>query len=304
MRRWRRDLLEGGRVGLVVAVARRYWGAGGPNWSAAVALRLLLALLPIAVLAGLVIQALLPQSATATPASPGRLAVRSGARLTVREEQSLSSLLSGIIGDLHHSGHTLGILSVLGLLWVGSGLFACLESAAAAIFGCQGRPYVRQRLLGIALVLAFAAVVVGGIVSSVLLFPLGSAVQRTGVVGRSAVDARLTLQPVIGVVMGVALYTLIFRVLPTCRQRWRDVLPGVVIAAAGNALLNLIWPLYLRYAGSTITVSHFVFGFVVAIATYVSVLAQLVVLSLALNATLRERRAERVEAMTAAAAIA
>ncbi|HEX3607156.1 MAG TPA: hypothetical protein VH134_14640, partial [Candidatus Dormibacteraeota bacterium] len=54
---------------LVVAVARRYWNSGGPNWAAAVGLRLLLALLPIAVLAGLVIQEVLP-AATPAPTTP------------------------------------------------------------------------------------------------------------------------------------------------------------------------------------------------------------------------------------------
>ncbi|HEY0410234.1 MAG TPA: hypothetical protein VGE42_08190, partial [Candidatus Dormibacteraeota bacterium] len=50
----------------------------------------------------------------------------------------------------------------------------------------------------------------------------------------------------------------------------------------------------LRYAASTLTVSYLVFGFVVAIATYVSLLAQLVVLAITLNATLRARRLERI----------
>jgi membrane protein len=287
--------------GLLVALARRYWSAGGPNWAAAVGLRLLLALLPIAVLAGLVIQEVLPQTAAPAATTPARLGVRAGTRALQNEEQSLTALLSGLIGDLHQSHHTHGILSVLGLLWIGSGLFACMESATAALYGTPGRSYLRQRALGIALVIAFAAMLVAGILSSVLLFPLGAAVQHTGVVGRSAVNARLTLQPIAGVLIGVALFALVFRVLPTCRQRWLDVLPGVVIAAAGNTLLNLIWPVYLRYAASTLTVSYVVFGFVVAIATYASLLAQVVVLSLALNATLRQRRLERTEAATALA---
>lgn len=278
---------------LAVAVARRYWSGNGPNWAAAVGLRLLLALLPIAVLAGLAIRAVLhtpPATSTA-----GRLGLRATARIA-QSEQSLTSLLSSLIGDLNHSGHTLGILSVIGLLWIGSGLFACLESCTAALYGTRGRPYLHQRALGIGLVVAFAALVVAGILLSVLLFPLGSAVQRTGTLGQSAVHNRLTLQPAAGIVIGVALFALVFRVLPTCRQRWVDILPGVVTAAAANALLNLIWPLYLRYATSTLTVSYVVFGFVVAIATYVSVLSQLVVLSISLNATLRARRIERLEA--------
>lgn len=296
-----RGLLRGPRSGLVVAVARRYWGANGPNWAAAVGLRLLLALLPIAVLAGLVIQEVLP-SATATPTTPARTGLRIGLTRLQSEEQSLTSLLSGLIGDLHTSSHALGVISVLGLLWVGSGLFACLESATAALYGTPGRPYLRQRALGIALVIAFAALVVAGILTSVLLFPLGSAVRQTGGVGRSVVNARVTLQPIAGVLIGVALFTLVFRVLPTVRQRWLDVLPGVVVAAAGNTLLNLIWPVYLRYATSTLSVSYVVFGFVVAIATYVSLLAQVLVVALALNATLRERRAERTERAAALAA--
>ncbi|MEA2616295.1 MAG: Virulence factor BrkB [Chloroflexota bacterium] len=297
-----RRLHSGTGPGLAVAVAQRYWTAGGPNWAAAVGLRLLLALLPIAVLAGLVIQAVLPQPAPpATP--PARPGVRGGTRI-LQSEESLTGLLSGLIGNLHQPSHTLGILSLLGLLWIGSGLFACLESATAVIYHTPARSYLRQRALGIALVLAFAAVVVAGILSSVLLFPLGSAVQRTGVVGSTAVNARLTLQPVAGVLIGVALFTLVFRVLPTCRQRWTDVLPGVVLAAAGNALLNLIWPVYLRSAASTLTVSYLVFGFVVAIATYVSLLAQLVVLAITLNATLRARRLERITAADAALAAA
>jgi uncharacterized BrkB/YihY/UPF0761 family membrane protein len=294
-----RRLHSGTRPGLAVAVAQRYWAAGGPNWAAAVGLRLLLALLPIAVLAGLVIQAVLPPPAAPATTTPARLGARGGTRI-LQSEESLTGLLSGLIGNLHQPSHTLGALSLLGLLWIGSGLFACLESATAVIYHTPTRSYLRQRALGIALVLFFAAVVVAGILSSVLLFPLASAVQGTGVVGRTAVNARLTLQPVAGVLIGVAVFTLVFRVLPTCRQRWTDVLPGVVLAAAGSALLNLIWPVYVRSAASTLTVSYLVFGFVVAIATYVSLLAQLVVLAITLNATLRARRLEGITAADAA----
>lgn len=289
------------RAGLVLASAQRYWTAGGPNWAAAVGLRLLLALLPIAVLAGVVIQEFLPHTTASATATPPRLRLGGGGGVLQSEEQSLTALLSGLIGGLHTANHTLGILSFVGLLWVGSGLFACLESACAALFASPGRSYLRQRALGIGLVLAFAAAVVVGILSSVFLFPLGSAVQHTGGVGRSVVSARYTLQPIVGIVIGLGLFTLVFRVLPTCRQRWVDVLPGVLLASAGMALLDLIWPLYLRYASSTLTVSFVVFGFVVALATYVSVLAQLVVMSLALNATVRARRMERTATAAALA---
>jgi uncharacterized BrkB/YihY/UPF0761 family membrane protein len=291
--------------GLVTAVARRYWGAGGPNWSSAVALRLLLALLPIAVLAGLITQQLLPHTpSTHAAASTPAPATRQPGRHLQAEEQSLVALLTGLIGDLHHSGHTLGVVSVLALLWVGSGLFACLETATASLFGCRGRPYLRQRLLGMGLVIAFAAVIVAGVASSVLLFPLGSVVRHTGTVGRSLVSHRATLQPAVGIAMGVALFALVYRVLPTCRQRWTEILPGVALAAVGTTLLDLIWPLYLRYADGTVSVSHFVFGFVVAIATYVYVLAQVVVVALALNATLRARRLARSAAGEPAADVA
>jgi uncharacterized BrkB/YihY/UPF0761 family membrane protein len=256
------------RRALILDVAARYWNRGGPNWSAAVAFRLLLTVLPVALLAALVADALLPASARS-------------ARPVHFLGGSITPQVAAGLGNISQSARSLSWLAVIAFVWTGSTLFSCMETAASALYGAPGRPFVRQRVLGIGLMAAFVALLVLGAGASLLL--------DAGV----ASHVRFLLQPLASFAIGAVLYTLILHVLPTVRQRWIDVAPGVALAATGTTALNLAWPVLGRYVSGGAALSHAVFAFTAAAAGYVYIVAELIVLSLAFNATRRDRGPNR-----------
>ncbi len=67
-------------------------------------------------------------------------------------------ILSALTGVRHNAG-ILGIVSIVGLLWSGTSLFASMEFALTMIFGTHQRDTLRQRLMGLVMVLVFIAAV-------------------------------------------------------------------------------------------------------------------------------------------------
>src|SRR5579862_9205515 len=63
-------------------------------------------------------------------------------------------ILEALQAVQHHAG-LLGILSIIGLLWSGTGLFASMEFALTTIFGTTQRDMLRQRAMGMIMVLVF-----------------------------------------------------------------------------------------------------------------------------------------------------
>lgn len=247
---------------LATETAARYWSRGGPNWAAAIGLRLLFALIPVAVLSALIAGAILPGAGTSSRLLGG----------TVSRE------VSRAVGDLSTAAHSLGWLAALGLLWTGSTLFSCMETAAAAVYGIPARPFLRQRLLGIGLMFAFVAAIVTGVAASLLLD------------SASAQHLRILGGPGVALVAAGALYALLLRALPNRPLRWRDVAPGVVLGAVLTVALNLVWPAVGRYVSGGAALSHAVLAVLITLAAYVYVTAEIIVLALALNATVAERR--------------
>src|SRR5689334_10931228 len=117
------------RSSLTADVVRTYLRAGGQNWAAAIALNILLALFPIFLLI-LFVASLALQSR--------------GARTGL--DHLLSDLLPGggdgrrqlflALTATRHSTGILGILSLIGLIYTGSGLFGCMETALCVVHRC------------------------------------------------------------------------------------------------------------------------------------------------------------------------
>ena len=181
------------RCNLTLDTVRRYWERGGPNWSAAIAFRLLLTLIPVALLAALVADALLPASA------------RSGGGTHFLGGSITSQVASGL-GNVSKSARSLSVVGVVAFVWTGSTLFSCMETAACAIYGVSGRRFLRQRILGIALMGALVALLVLGAGAS-LLFASGA-----------ASHVRFILQPLFSLGLGAGLYFLILACFRTFRS--------------------------------------------------------------------------------------
>jgi membrane protein len=132
---------------------------------------------------------------------------------------------------VHHNAGILGIVSIAGLLWSGTSLFASMEFALTEIFGTKQRDMLRQRLMGLIMVLIFIAAV---------LF----------VVGANSVLAASPGAGVIGAVAGaialVALMMAIYRFVPNRTFALKDIWPGALLAGILVELFSLVFPLYAK----------------------------------------------------------
>lgn len=144
-------------------------------------------------------------------------------------------LLSALTG-IKASAGWFGLVSIGGLIWSASGIFATMEFVFAQVFGIKQRDMVRQKLMGF--VMMFVLVVAVGLTVAAnwaaSLLPYSSSWVWSFVVG--------------GAVM-VGLLVLLYRFVPNRSFRFRDVLPGALLAGVLIEVLSLAFPLYARVSG-------------------------------------------------------
>jgi hypothetical protein len=83
---------------------------------------------------------------------PDDLAMAQAIVLSVVPANSAASLLQAIDGARQSAG-LFGLLSLVGLLWAGSGLFDALEMALDRVYRVPSRSLVRQKLMGLGMML-------------------------------------------------------------------------------------------------------------------------------------------------------
>jgi membrane protein len=221
--------------------------------------------------------------------------VVSGLDLVLTDEAS--GALSSIQGLFEQTRGELLTVAAAGALVTLSGAFAVVINALNIAYDTvEQRSWVRRRLLG--LVMGLATVVVVALALAVLvvgpLFGWGEALADMVGLGSAFTFAWNVLR-IPAMVVGVVLWaTLLFRYAPSRRTRWRDALPGAVMATALWLLASAGFHVYLRIAAGGNPVLG-AFGGGVIVMTWVYLLSLALLLGGELNATLHGRRHLRDE---------
>ncbi len=178
-------------------------------------------------------------------------------------------LRDGLTG-VRQSAGWFGLISLGGLLWSASSIFSTMEFALTEIFGTRQRDMLRQRAMGLIMILLLvAALVVTVIVNAGVAFvPLPWA---STIVGFAA-----------GALVMIALLCALYRFVPNRTFKLREVLPGALLAGTGIEILSLAWPLYAGFAHGFNTYGA-TFGLFFLIATWFYLLSQLVLLGAVYN---------------------
>jgi len=182
-------------------------------------------------------------------------------------------LQKAILGVKQSAG-VLGIVSLVGLLWSASSIFAALEFAMTKIFDTRTRNFARQRIMGLTtmLLVVVAIVALVGINAAVAFVPLVA--WATWAVGFLA-----------GAIVLMALLLALYRFVPHRRLRMRDVWPGALLAGVAIEVLSLAFPLYAKIAGNFNTYGA-EFALFFLLATWFYLLSQLVMLGAVFNKVL------------------
>lgn len=159
--------------------------------------------------------------------------------------------LVGYLRSLVESHGTIGWLGVAGLLWSGSQGFAVLEQGMnVALRVPERRNFLQSRLMGLVLVLLAG----GSLTLSLAITSMLAAVQNytLPVLGWRPGQIPL-LWSVVGAVVPVLLavlsFTVIYRVVPNTRMRWRSVAIAGLVAGVLWDLAKRTFTYYLaRYA--------------------------------------------------------
>ncbi|HLJ68630.1 MAG TPA: YihY/virulence factor BrkB family protein [Chloroflexota bacterium] len=144
-----------------------------------------------------------------------------------------------------HSG-LLGIIGLLGVLWGGSNVGGALSTAFQAIFETTGRNFIKEKLLDIAMIFVFTALMLVILVATAAGAVLNQLFHGFPLPG--------VLQFVIGTAISLAaaflLFSSIYLAFPNIQPRfkWHDIWPGALLAAVLFEIITYIWPLYARFA--------------------------------------------------------
>lgn len=170
-------------------------------------------------------------------------------------------------GIKDHSG-VLGVISILGLIWSGTGLFAAMEFALSQVFGTGQRNLLRQRLMGLVMMVIF--------MTAILL-----AAGANGVAGST-----LPLAPLSGFVLGslimIALLVMIYRYVPNRSFPLSQVWQGALLAGLLTEVLSLVFPIYGRLSHGFNTYGQ-QFALFFLLATWLFFLCQLLLLGAVFN---------------------
>jgi len=181
-------------------------------------------------------------------------------------QPELQKALQGV----RESAGLLGLVSIGGLLWSASSIFATMEFSLTEIFGTRQRDMLRQRLMGlimmVLLVLAIVVTVGVNAIASFVPVPVVGAV----------------ISFVIGSVVMVSLLVALYRFVPNRTFRMQDVIPGALLAGVLIEILSLAFPLYARIAGSFNTYGA-QFALFFLLATWFYLLSQLILLGAVFN---------------------
>jgi membrane protein len=178
--------------------------------------------------------------------------------------------LQSAIRGVRQSAGWLGLVSLGGLVWSADGIFSTMEFALAQIFGTKQRDMLRQKAMGLVMMLLLVvaiAITVGANATVAFVSFLPFAWVLSFVVGAAAM---------------VVLLTLLYRFVPNRTYPVRHLLPGALLAGVLIEVLSLAFPLYVRIAGGFNTYGA-QFALFFLLATWFYLLSELLLLGAVFN---------------------
>jgi membrane protein len=175
--------------------------------------------------------------------------------------------LEKALHGVKQSAGWLGLLSIGGLIWSASSIFGTMEFALSEIFGTKQRDMLRQKLMGVLMML----VLVAAIALTVIVNALADILPQAWFVSLFA-----------GAAVMVTLLVVLYRLVPNRTFAVRDVLPGALLAGTLIEVLSLAFPLYARIAGGFNTYGA-QFALFFLLATWFYLLSELILFGAVFN---------------------
>jgi membrane protein len=210
--------------------------------------------------------------------------------------------LRATIRSLEHVGWG-GLVSALVVtLWAGSWVFAVIERALNRIWGTRPRTFLHGRALTLGMIGAVGALLIVSVLMTSVLVGLQELIGRLPlrVVNRSTWMALAgnafwqTLFAVAGALVTIALFAVVYRLVPNGRVTLRDTLPSAVVA-------GLLWETGKYLFASSLQYFHYdeiygSVGAVVAVLTWSYVSSLILMFGAQLSVVLHQEHTSEEEA--------
>jgi membrane protein len=153
----------------------------------------------------------------------------------LREERGRRDLEAALT-DVTRQVSGFGALGAAGLVLSASALMGAVRHALNAAWDVgEERPFLRGKLVDVALVLGTGAVLAAALAAGLVAQLVSSLGGGLVVAGRATSFG-----------LDVLVLLVLFHAVPACRPRVRDVWPGALVGAAGFELAKLVFGWYLR----------------------------------------------------------
>ena len=228
------------------SAASTYGQTAGGQRAAAISYRVLFSLVPFVALLVSVLELVLPEGTQESVVS-WLVGVAS-------LPDELADSVDAAVEDAGPPASVTGVVALAVLIWGASGMMASVRSAFRAVWGSEAhRPYLRGKLLDVVLVLGAGVLVVTAFgLSLVVQVVTESSSDIAEALGRGeSATAGLGALAQLGGSLTLAFlaFSLLYRVVPPVPTRFREVVPGAVVAAVGVQLASAGFSIYLGHFG-------------------------------------------------------
>ena len=188
--------------------------------------------------------------------------------------------LEGIIARVLAARSSIGLLSLAGLMWSGSSVFAVLEAALTVIWGGTTRAFWSRRLIA-----AFAVILLSLLFIAYLYFgPILSWLLPSPTALFSALASQI-----LGFILLLIICTLLFRIFPNREVRWGSAINGAIVSAALIQVSRFFFDLYLSLAFRNFGLIYGSLAWFVALALWAYLVAALFFFGAEVGAEIEER---------------
>lgn len=188
------------------------------------------------------------------------------------------------------SSSWLGALSLAGFAWTGAGFVSCLARSMNRIYGVPGCGYMCEKRRGFFVILAFAALFTLALLASTVptLF-VRTELPAYFESWALAAGWYQVLGYAVAFFATVALFGMLYRIVPNAGQRLPDIWPGTLTAATLFVVMAQVFPIYLRLLGGVNRYGA-AFGLLTLLVAWFYVLAHLLLFGAYVNATHQRHR--------------
>jgi len=184
----------------------------------------------------------------------------------------------------------IGVISFVGLAWIGTGFVSCLARSMNKIYGARNSGYINEKQRGFFVLMVFSLLFIISSLASIL--PTFFIRQELPDVFERWLLASGQFQLIgygVGLATSLLLFLTLYRVIPNAGQRLPDIWPGTLTSALLFMAITQVFPLYIRLIGGGNRYGQ-VLGFVSLLVASLLILAHIILFGAYINAGWQRNR--------------